>query len=69
MLDTFRVASYCPKGQGVEGYEAAKGDTNRPDSHLYHRRNGGAGHEERPLRGQNPNWADGGRCLHSLRIC
>lgn len=44
MLDTFRVASYRPSGQGVAGYEAAKGDSNRPDRHLYHRRNGGSGH-------------------------
>lgn len=69
MLNTFRVASYWPKGQGVAGYEAAKGDYYRPDRHVYHRHYGGAGHEERPLRGTNPNRSDGGRCLHSLRIC
>ncbi len=69
MLDTCRLASYRPSGQGVAGYEAAKGDINRPDCHLYHCRYGSAGNEERPLRGTNPNWKDGGRCLHSLRIC
>lgn len=26
MLNTFRVASYGPSGQGEAGYEAAKGD-------------------------------------------
>ena len=68
MLNTFRVASYGPKGQGEAGYEAAKGDVNRADRHLYNRHNGGTGNEERPLRGPNPNRPDGGRCLHSLRI-
>lgn len=67
MLNTLRVASYGPKGQGVAGYEAAKGDINRPDRHLCHRYNGGTGYEERPLRSSDPNRADGGRCLHSLR--
>jgi hypothetical protein len=69
MLDTCRLASYWPKGQGVEGYEAAKGDFNRPDRYLYHRHYGGTGYEERPLRGTNPSRPYGGRCLHSLRIC
>ncbi len=68
MLYTRRLASYGPKGQGEAGYEAAKGDVNRPDRHLYHRCNGGAGNEERPLRGTHPNRPDGGRCLHGLRI-
>lgn len=67
MLNTFRVASYRPSGQGVAGYEAAKGDINRPNRHLCHRYNGGTGNEERPLRGTNPNRPDGGCCLHSLR--
>lgn len=67
MLNNIRVASYWPPGQGEAGYEAAKGDGNRPDCHLYHRYYGGTGYEERPLRGTNPNWPDGGRCLHSLR--
>ena len=67
MLDTCRLASYGPKGQGEAGYEAAKGDVNRADRHLYHRHHGGTGNEERPLRGANPNRPDGGRCLHSLR--
>lgn len=68
MLNTFRVASYRPKGQGEVGYEAAKGENNRPDRHLYHCHYGGAGNEERPLRGTHPNRPDGGRCLHGLRI-
>lgn len=68
MLITFRVASYRPKGQGEVGYEAAKGENNRPDRHLYHCHYGGAGNEERPLRGTHPNRPDGGRCLHGLRI-
>lgn len=68
MLDTCRLASYRPKGQGQAGYEAAKGENNRPDRHLYHRHYGGAGNEERPLRGTHPNRPDGGRCLHGLRI-
>ena len=67
MLNTFRVASYGPSGQGEAGYEAAKGDINRPDRYLYHRHYGCTGYEERPLRGTNPNRPDGGRCLHSLR--
>ena len=49
MLDTCRLASYGPKGQGEAGYEAAKGDVNRADRHLYNRHNGGTGNEERPL--------------------
>ena len=32
MLDTLRLASYRPSGQGEVGYEAAKGD-----GYLYHR--------------------------------
>ena len=28
-----RLASYVPKGKGEAGYEAAKGDVNRPDRH------------------------------------
>lgn len=67
MLNTFRIASYWPPGQGEAGYEAAKSDLNRPDRHLYHRHYGGTGYEERPLRGTNSNRPDGGRCLHSLR--
>lgn len=69
MLNTCRVASYWPKGQGEAGYEAAKGDTYRPDRYLYHCHYGGTGHEKRPLRGPTPNRTDGGRCLHGLRIC
>ncbi len=53
--------------QGEAGYEAAKGDVNRPDRHLFNRHSDGTGNEERPLRGTNPNRPDGGRCLHSLR--
>lgn len=68
MLYTRRLASYGPKGQGEAGYEAAKGDVNRPERHLYYRRSDGTGNEERPLRGTNPNRPDGGRCLRSLRI-
>ncbi len=57
-----------PLGIAVEaGYEAAKGDVNRPDRHLFNRHSDGTGNEERPLRGTNPNRPDGGRCLHSLR--
>lgn len=37
MLDTLRLASYRPSGQGEVGYEAAKGDGYRPDCYLYHR--------------------------------
>ncbi len=69
MLRNIRLASYRPLGQGEAGYEAAKGDNYRPDRHLYHRHYGGAGHEERPLRGTHPNRPYGGRCLHSLRTC
>lgn len=69
MSTTSRLASYRPSGQGEEGYEAAKGDDNRPDRHLYHRCNGGTGYEERPLRGTHPKRTYGGRCLHGLRIC
>ncbi len=68
MLNTCRLASYGPKGQGEAGYEAAKGDDCRPDRHLFNRHCDGTGNEERPLRGTNPNRPDGGRCLHSLRI-
>ncbi len=68
MPDNIRVVSYRPSGQGEAGYEAAKGDINRPDRHLYYCRYGGTGNEERPLRGTNPNRPYGGRCLHSLRI-
>ncbi len=53
--------------QGEAGYEAAKGDVNRPDRHLFNRHSDGTGNEERPLRGTNPNRPDGGRCLRSLR--
>ncbi len=49
MLYTRRLASYVTERQGEAGYEAAKGDANRPDRHLYHRRSGGAGNEKRPL--------------------
>ncbi len=52
---------------GEAGYEAAKGDVNRPDRHLFNRHSDGTGNEERPLRGTTPNRPDGGRCLHSLR--
>ena len=55
MLYTRRLASYGPKGQGEAGYEAAKGDVNRPDRHLFNRHSDGTGNEERPLRGTNPN--------------
>jgi len=67
MLNTFRVASYRPSGQGEVGYEAAKGDTNRPDRHLYYRYYVGTGNEKRSLRSSVPNRSDGDRCLHSLR--
>ena len=67
MLCIRRLASYRPKGQGEAGYEAAKGDVNHPDRHLFNRYSDGTGNEERPLRGTNPNRPDGGRCLHSLR--
>lgn len=69
MLNTFRVASYGPSGQGVAGYEAAKGAYCRADRHLYHCPSGSAGNAEGPLRGTNPNRQGGGGCLHSLRIC
>ncbi len=38
-----------PKRQGEAGYEAAKGDANRPDRHLFNRHCDGTGNEERPL--------------------
>lgn len=69
MLNTFRVASYGPSGQGVAGYEAAKGDTYRPDRYLYNCHYGGTGYEERSLRGTTPNRPYGSCCLHSLRTC
>ncbi len=50
MLYTRRLASYGPKGQGEAGYEAAKGDVNRPDRHLFNRHSDGTGNEERPLK-------------------
>ncbi len=68
MLHKRRLASYGPKGQGEADYEAAKGDVNRPDRHLFNRHSDGTGNEERPLRGTNPNRSDGGRCLRRLRI-
>lgn len=34
--------------QGEAGYEAAKGDVNRPDRHLFNRHSDGTGNEERP---------------------
>lgn len=68
MLCIRRLASYRPKGQGEVGYEAAKGDVNRPDRHLFNRHSDGTGNEERPLRGTNPNRPDGGCCLRGLRI-
>lgn len=69
MLNNLRVASYGPSGQGEAGYEAAKGDTYRPDRYLYNCHYGGLGYEEGPLRGTTPNRPDGGHCLHSLRTC
>ncbi len=69
MLNNLRVASYGPLGQGVAGYEAAKGDTYRPYCHLYYCRCGSVGYEGRPLRGKNQNRKYGGCCLHSLRTC
>jgi len=58
MLDTYRVVSYRPSGQGVAGYEAAKGDNYRPDRHLYYCHYGSAGNEKGPLRGTTPNGTD-----------
>lgn len=52
MLCIRRLASYRPKGQGEAGYEAAKGDVNRPDRHLFNRHSDGTGNEERPLMSQ-----------------
>ncbi|EIO0374213.1 DUF5431 family protein, partial [Salmonella enterica] len=68
MSRQLKISLLRAERQGEAGYEAAKGDVNRPDRHLYHRCNGGAGNEERPLRGTHPNRPDGGRCLHGLRI-
>lgn len=65
---TFRVASYWPLGQGVVGYEAAKIGVNRAGCYLYYCCNGSTGNEERSLRSPVTNGADGGCCLHSLRI-
>jgi hypothetical protein len=46
MLCIRRLASYRPKGQGEAGYEAAKGDVNHPDRHLFNRYSDGTGNEE-----------------------
>ena len=59
-----RLASLRAERQGEAGYEAAKGDVNRPDRHSFNRHSDGTGNEERPLRGRS-NRPDGGRCLHS----
>lgn len=53
--------------QGKAGYEAAKGDVNRHDRNMFNRHSDATGNKERPLRGANPNWPDGGRCLRRLR--
>lgn len=45
MLSIRRLASYRPKGQGEAGYEAAKGDVNHPDRHLFNRYSDGTGNE------------------------
>ena len=52
MLYTRRLASLRAERREA-GYEAAKGDANRPDRHLFNRHCDGTGNEERPLRGTN----------------
>lgn len=68
MSRQLKISLLRAERQGEAGYEAAKGDVNRPDRHLFNRHCDGTGNEERPLRGTNPNRPDGGRCFHSLRI-
>ena len=49
MLSNIRLASYWPMGQGEVGYEAVKGDFNRPGCYLYYRCYGSTGNEKGSL--------------------
>ncbi len=54
MSRQLKISLLRAERQGEAGYEAAKGDVNRPDRHLFNRHSDGTGNEERPLRGTSP---------------
>ncbi|HFT8847823.1 TPA: hypothetical protein ACWQC0_005203 [Escherichia coli] len=49
MSRQLKISLLRAERQGEAGYEAAKGDVNRPDRHLFNRHSDGTGNEERPL--------------------
>ncbi len=49
MSRQLKISLLRAERQGEAGYEAAKGDVNRPDRHLFNRHCDGTGNEERPL--------------------